>query len=454
MNYRNIVTDEDLKSFCRAIAQCPTIAFDTEFISEHTYRPILCLIQVAAGDELAVIDPLELKSVKPFWEAIAAPGHVTIVHAGRSELEFCLHDLGKRPTALFDVQIAAGMIGYEYPAGYGTLLARILGEKVKKHETRTDWRRRPLNKKQIDYAIGDVAHLQRLYETIKHELTECNRLSWLEEEMETWQSEVETALSHERWRRVSGNAGLSERELAILRELYHWREAEAQRRDQPAKRILRDDLIVELAKRGSSDPKQIAVVRGMERGDLARRIDTLSASIQRGIDLPDDKCPERIPVEQTPQLSVLGQFLFAALGSVSRKARLAPSLVGTPNDIRDLINFDASKNKVRKPPRLARGWREQFVGRLFEELLGGKVSVRIADPHDDAPLAFDRDLSPDADESTQDPGDGESVVNAGKLPPPRPPRKTRGRSSSHRSKSSAKRNASSANPPKKRKSEG
>lgn len=391
MNYLDINTDEQLRSYCRKLTDAKTIAFDTEFVSEHTYRPVLCLIQIEADGELAVIDPIAIGDMTPFWEAIATPGHETIVHAGRGEVEFCMLAIGRPPAQLIDVQVAAALAGSEYPAGLGNLIARFLGQTPPKHETRTDWRRRPLSKRQVEYALNDARYLPPLRNTILAKLQELGRLEWLDEEMAAWQKAIDHALSHERWRRVSGYAGIDARGLAIIRELFHWRDAEAQRRDQPARRILRDDLIVELARRGSADPNRIRAVRGLERGDLQRRLEEIAAAIQRGLDLPETECPPRAPRQQVPELSVLGQFLFAALGSICREAQLAPNLVGTPNDIRDWIAYRTGRGRSKpgSVPQLAQGWRETFVGRLFEDLLSGKLSIRVADPKSDHPLAFE-----------------------------------------------------------------
>jgi ribonuclease D len=319
--YENITTDRHLQQYCRRLAARDWIALDTEFVSEHTYRPVLCLVQVAAGEELAVIDAMALKDLAPFWRALAAPGHETILHAGRGEVEFCLAAAGSPPAGLFDVQVAAGLVGVEYPAGYGSLVTKLLGESSRKKETRTDWRRRPLSQRQIDYALDDIRFLRPLRDALYARLAELGRLDWLSEEMTLWQEEVERAFREERWRRVSGNAALPPRGLAIVRELFQWREGEAQRRDQPVRRVLRDDLIVELARRQSAGVKQIRAVRGLDRGDLARRLGEIAACIQRALDLPDEQCPRRAPRDQMPQLSVLGQFLFAALGSDCRQAQ-------------------------------------------------------------------------------------------------------------------------------------
>jgi ribonuclease D len=392
VQYHDITTDEQLRQYCRKLARAKTIAFDTEFVSEHTYRPVLCLIQVDADGELAVIDGMTVGDMTPFWEVVAAPGHETIVHAGRGEMEFCWLAVGQWPAQLVDVQLAAGLAGAEYPAGLSNLISRFLGQTPPKHETRTDWRRRPLSKRQVEYALNDALYLRPLRDEICGRLKELGRLDWLNEEMKHWHEAIERSMSQERWRRVSGNAALDGRGLAIIRELSRWRDAEAQRRNQPVRRILRDDLIVELARRGSADVARIRAVRGLERGDLQRRLSDMAAAIQRGLDLPEAECPPRAKREQGPELSVLGQFLFAALGSICREAQLAPNLVGTPNDIREWIAHRAGRNhrKSGEVPQLARGWRADFVGRLFDDLLAGKLSVRVAEVDSDHPLRFEK----------------------------------------------------------------
>ncbi len=389
MQYHDITTDDQLQEYCKKISRAKSIAFDTEFVSEHSYRPVLCLIQVAADGELAVIDPMTVGDVTPFWEAVVAPGHETIVHAGRGEIEFCIRAVGRRPARLFDVQIAAALAGAEYPAGLGSLISKFLDRRPAKHETRTDWRRRPLSKRQIEYALDDARCLQPIRDAIQAKLVDLGRLDWLTDEMDSWLNELDRSLSKERWRRVSGNAGLDARGLAIVRELYHWRESEAERRDRPARRVLRDDLIVELARRGSSDLKRIGAVRGLERGDLQRRLEEIAAAVQRGLDVPEAECPPRPVRERGPELSVLGQFLFSALGSLCREAHLAPNLVGTPGDIRQWMAHRTRKKWDGAPPKLARGWRAEFVGRLFDDLLAGKTSIRVGNADLEHPLVFD-----------------------------------------------------------------
>jgi ribonuclease D len=390
--YDHITTDAAFEKFCRELADAPAIAFDTEFVSEHTYRPELCLIQIAAGNRLAVIDPQRLSSVKPLWDVLAAPGHETIVHAGREELLFCLDSTGRAPHRLFDIQIAAGLAGYEYPAGYGSLMYKLLGQRLEKGETRTDWRRRPLSERQIEYALDDVRYLEKMAAKLRDKLSRLERMSWVEGEIAAWEAEVAATRTTERWWKVSGASGLSRRSLAVVRELWRWREEEAQRRDCPTRRVLRDDLIVELAKRRSGDPRQIRALRGMERGDLQRVLPQLASAVQRALDLGEDQCPRPPERDSTSQLTVLGQFLSSALGSICRSAELAPSIVGTASDVRDLIAFHLGlpgNNGRAEPPLLGRGWRAEVVGRQIEDLLSGKLAIRVGDPLADEPLVFE-----------------------------------------------------------------
>lgn len=385
-----ITRDDDLAEFCQRLAGAKTIAFDTEFVSEHTYRPQLCLVQAAAGDELVVIDPLAVSDMTPFWQALAAPGHETIVHAGREELLFCHTAVGKPPAGLFDVQLAAGLIGLEYPAGYGNLIARLLNLSPRKGETRTDWRRRPLSRQQIDYALEDVRYLEPLRDAIDRRLGQLRRESWLETEMAQFQDDVIVSRQRERWRKVAGSSNLPARGQAIVRELWLWREREAERRDCPVRRVLRDDLIVELAKRRSADPKQIRAVRGMERGDLQKLLPKIAEAVERALELPQEDCPGSIRRDTSPQLTMLGQFLSSALNSICRAAEVATSLVGTANDVRDLVAFQLGQwDSHAPPPALAQGWRAEVVGRLLDDLLAGKVAIRIHDPQAEQPLAFE-----------------------------------------------------------------
>jgi len=389
VQYDHILTDDHLREYCATLADAKCIAFDTEFVSEDTYRPDLCLIQVAADGKLAIIDPKACNDVTPFWEALAAPGHETIAHAGREELRFSLTAIQRPPNQLVDVQIAAGLIGLEYPAAYGTLIYKLLGKSLAKGETRTDWRKRPLSPQQLDYALLDVLYLEEIRNKLISRLEELNRRSWLDDELRVWTEGIETAEKEERWRRVSGASNLGRRALATVRELWRWRESEAQRRNSPPKRVLRDDLLVELSRRGTSDETRIRALRGMERSGLRKYIPELADAIKVAQALSDEECPARNQRKPSPQLNLLGQFLASALSGICREAEVAPSLVGSGQDVRNLIASRLGSSDAADPPHLASGWRAEVVGRKIDDLLEGKLAIAIADPKAEQPLLFE-----------------------------------------------------------------
>lgn len=389
MSYAHITTPEQLAAYCDELAQAPIIAFDTEFVSEHTYRSQLCLIQVCTPAGLAVIDPLATGNLDRFWEVLAAPGHQTIVHAGREEIGFSLSAVGRCPANLYDVQIAAGFVGDEFPAGYGSLLSRLLSVNTQKGETRTDWRRRPLSRQQLEYALDDVRYLIQLRDKLDRRLEETKRAAWFAAEMQNFQEEVVASRTRERWRRISGISGLNPRSLAVAREIWRWRESEAQRRDTPPRFVLRDDLIVELARRRSAELKQIRAVRGLDRSELQRALPKIAEHIKTALELPQSELPQSERREVPQQISVLGQFLSTALTSLCRSLQLAPSLVGGASDVRDLIAFRLGFVDGTTPS-LATGWRAEVVGTLIDDLLAGKLSIRITDPLSDHPLAFEK----------------------------------------------------------------
>jgi ribonuclease D len=395
-SFDHVTSDTQLSDLVRRLADLPHLAFDTEFVSEHTYRSQLCLIQVAAPGVLAVIDTLKVRELDGFWRLLTDPGRTTVVHAGREEMGFILHAIKARPANLFDVQVAAGLVDHDYPAGYAAIVRRFLNETTSKGETRTDWRQRPLSPAQIEYALDDVRHLEELWRRLEAKLVSLGRRDWMQQEMAMWQDDVEESFVRKRWRRVSGLNGMPRRELAIARELWHWRDGVAESRDMPPKRVLRDDLLVELCKRKSSDPRQISAIRGMQRSDLRHIIGGISEAIDRGLTLPDEELPggerHRAP---PPQLAMLGQFLATAIAGVCRKEQLAPAMVGTASDMRDLLAHKLGyREEEEQVPLLASGWRAEVVGPLVDDLLSGRAALRIGDLRSHDPLVIERIARP------------------------------------------------------------
>ena len=391
MSTSTITSLDALLQLCERLQSAPIIGIDTEFVSEDTFHPELCLVQIATESDFVAIDPLAVPDLTCLWETLVNGTHTTVLHAGREELNFFLRGIGAIPKHLFDVQIAAGFSSAEYPSSYSSVVSRFLGHHPAKGEQRTDWRRRPLTKAQITYALEDVRYLQPLFEVLGKRLQSLDRADWFADEMRVWQAEVVAANSRKDWRRVSGIGKLGPRNLAIIRELWTWRQEEAQRRNQPVRRILRDDLLVEIAKRKLDSPDQILAIRGLDRGSLKRKAEELAACVARGLEGPVERLVESDRNGELPsQLNLLGQFLAPALGTICRRAEIATNLVGTASDVRELIahRMGLSANSD-ETPYLARGWRAQIVGHVIDELLTGQRSIRICDAHSEDPLVFE-----------------------------------------------------------------
>lgn len=388
MQYEAITTIDELRQFCDELADAPIIAFDTEFVSEDRYRPQLCLIQVAAGDRLAIIDPLTMDSTEPFWKLIVQPNRVVLAHAAREESRFCFRNTGKPIAGLFDTQLAAGFSGLEYPISLGNLVNRLLSKTLAKGESRTNWRKRPLSNDQIRYALQDVTDLQEMYELQRASVETLQRMSWLEEETEIRQQHVIELETTENWSRVSGCAGLSPRQLEIIRHLWRWRESRAMETDRPAKRVMRDDLMVELARRGSPEINKIRSVRGMDWRGYSAHYEAISAAIEAALKVPDEELPRRTRRSRPVISPMLAQFLSTSMACISRQNKLAPSIVGNSDDVKEVIGYELDRKDHDAVPSLLKGWRGEIVGKTFQRIMSGDVAICIADVRKEQPLKF------------------------------------------------------------------
>lgn len=392
MSHETILSAAGLADLCERLTGATRIGFDTEFVSEDTFRPELCLVQViaeggAGGDILAVIDPQPIGDLTPFWRLLADGDHVTIAHAAREEINFCMQAIDKPPANLFDTQLAAAFCSPEYPAAYSSVVQRVLSKRPNKGEQRTDWRRRPLSDAQIDYALEDVRYLFPLHDKILGRIDKHGRREWMETETAGFVEEVIAARTRQRWRKVSGSGGLPIRSLAIVRELWLWRQSEAERRDLPPKRVLRDDLLVELAKKRTDQQDKIRAVRGMLHGQLKKAIPDIAAAIRRGLDAPTDDLVGSRRKPPPPQLNLLGQFIAPAINSLCNRSEIATALACTATDIRAQISHHLGwSHESDDPPRLSQGWRAELIGNLIDELLEGEKSIRIGDPQSSEPL--------------------------------------------------------------------
>jgi ribonuclease D len=377
---------EDLSACCAELAKSAYFGFDTEFVGEDTYHPSLCLVQVATPDCLFLIDPLTTGPLDAFWQLVVDPARVVIVHAGREEVRLCRLWTGRTPGNLFDLQLAAGLAGLAYPLSHGALVHQVLGVQMAKGETLTEWRHRPLTAGQIRYAFDDVRYLLPVWQCLSNRLEELGRLDWAREEFARLAvNAAPEEPATEKWRKLRGLGSLDRRRLAIVRALYNWREQTAARTNRPTRAIVRDDLILEIARRNPARERDLQVVRGLPRRDLDAIIQTVAEA--RALPLPD--CPAVCGREQDPpQVTLVSSVLTAVLGDVCARRRLAPNLVASNNDVKLLVRARLAEQELPSESLLNVGWRRAHILPDLLAVLDGRRSLRITDLAADAPFTY------------------------------------------------------------------
>jgi ribonuclease D len=378
---------DELTECCAYIAHCGVFGFDTEFVGEDTYHPSLCLVQVAAGDRLYLIDPLTAGPLDDFWRLVIDPSRIVVVHAGREEVRLCRLGGGAAPGNLFDLQLAAGLAGHSYPLSHGALINQILGVQLTKGETLTEWRSRPLTPEQVRYAFDDVRYLLPARAKLSERLERQGRSDWAKEEFARLaHNAAPDEPSNERWRKLRGIGSLDRRKLAVVRALFYWREDVAARTNRPPRTIVRDDLIIEIARRNPTRERDLQVVRGLPKRDLEAIVQTVVAARA----LPAEECPEPADRDQDPpQVSLVTNVLTAVLGDFCARHRLAPNLVASTTDVKLLVRAHLAGEPPPERSLLTRGWRSKHVLPQLQNILVGRRLLRIADVAAEAPFAFE-----------------------------------------------------------------
>lgn len=379
----------DFDELCSEIRDAGIVAFDTEFISENSFRPKLCLVQFATPDRAVAVDPFGI-DLTAWWDIMIDDVTTVIVHSGKEETRFCLTSCGQRPRRMIDVQIAEGLRGNSYPLSYERLIGRVMGKSVESTETRTDWSRRPLTQKQIDYAIDDVRYLIPCWNKQRDWLTKNDRLWWALEEFERLIDDMQAERGEDTWMRLSGIRRLSSRQLAVARELYRWRSADAESRDQPIRRVLKDDTLIELARRQPQTEEELLNSRDTNRTSLRRVAPAIVECIIRALALPKTELPEVFDVpESSHDEPVLVKILAIALANRCVELDISHGLVGSANDLRNLVRWYSQKCPDDDRPRLMKSWRAEVCGDLLRNVIEGKISLRVTDPSSEHPLVFE-----------------------------------------------------------------
>ncbi len=374
---RMIVDKSDFLALVSDLGQCREFAFDTEFVGEDTYIPVLCLIQVATRDALYLVDPIAIQDVTPFWKLVADPANTVIVHGGREEVRLCRQWSGTPPGNLIDLQITAGMLGMGFPTGMASLVQTVLGHRLSKSETLTEWRARPLTLAQRNYAYDDVRYLLEINDRLNARLAELDRLEWAREEharfVELTDPEI-IAGREERWRKVKGSSQLDRRQLCLLRALHAWRETRAHEANRPVRTVMRDDLLVEISRRHPGRPGDLQMVRGLSKKD----IDGILATVEAADAIPEDQWPEVLERDsEATHVQALSGLLQTVFMAMCAEMKLAPGLTCTMGEIRDLLRCRLTGPAEPTEGLLITGWRRKHVLPRLLAVLDGRVAFRL-----------------------------------------------------------------------------
>jgi ribonuclease D len=371
-----ITEQDDLNDLCAALAQQPYIGVDTEFLRDRTYYPQLCLVQVSPPEDVGepvAVDPLAKLDLAPLLDLMGNEKVLKVFHAARQDLEIFYNLTGKVPHPIFDTQVAAMVCGHGDQAGYNTLVADICNERIDKGAQFTDWARRPLSDKQLSYALDDVHYLRRVYLHLEKQLQEQRRHAWVDQEMEvlaspaTYQNPPEEA-----WERIKLKTDKPQ-VLAVLKELAAWREREAQRRDIPRNRVLRDEVLADMAIHPPRTPEDLKRIRNLP-DDIARSRhgEAILEAIQKGLAAPRVRGPapvwrERFPAELQPVLEMLKMLLRI----VASEQGVAGRLIASSDDLELLARDDNA------PVPALQGWRYDIFGREALEMKQGRLALSL-----------------------------------------------------------------------------
>lgn len=369
-----IDTPAQLTALCEQLGRHDWLTLDTEFLREKTYRPRLCLLQVANPEVIACIDPLALDDLTPLLEVLYNRSIIKVLHAAHQDLEIFFEMRGALPAPVFDTQIAATLLGHGDQIGYGNLVKAELGIELDKAHARTDWCHRPLDDAQLDYAADDVRHLREIYLRQRRQLTELGREQWLQADFDEltdparYSNPPETA-----WLRVKGANRLRGVQLAVLQSLAAWREEQARQSNRPRRWILKDEVLLDLAKQMPAEETRLRRIRGLEEGSVQRHGAKLLQVIAEAKRLPKEQWPtlkegQRLPPEQEP----LVDMLMALLRERCQQQRVSPSAVAGRRELERLVLGESDIP-------LLHGWRAAIAGQALQALLSGELALQVED---------------------------------------------------------------------------
>jgi ribonuclease D len=368
-----ITTKSELAAVCRRMAAHPFVTVDTEFLRETTYYPMLCVAQMASPDEAVVIDALAPDiDLAPFFTLMADEKVMKVFHAARQDVEIVWHLAKLIPHPIFDTQVAAMVLGYGDSVSYDQLVQRITGDALDKSHRFTDWKRRPLSEAQLAYAISDVTHLRDVYLALVEDLKKRGRTDWVQEEMhlltspDTYRMEPENA-----WHRLKTRVR-KPKELAVLIEIAAWREREAQSRDVPRARVLKDEALADIAVQAPATTDRLTHMRSLPKGfERSRWGEAIVAAVQRGLERDFKTLPRPMRAQPVANGAAVTELLKVLLRMISEHHHVAAKVIATVDDLERIAVDDEAD-----VPAL-NGWRRELFGEKALALKHGKLALAI-----------------------------------------------------------------------------
>jgi len=368
-----ITTTVELAEAGARLARHPFVTVDTEFLRESTYYPKLCVAQMASTDEAVVVDALAPGlDLGPLFGLMADERVVKVFHAARQDIEICWHEAGIIPSPLVDTQVAAMVLGYGDSISYDQLVQRITGDVLDKSHRFTDWTRRPLTEAQLTYAVSDVTHLRDVYVKLSADLDKRGRTEWMREEMkilsspETYRMEPEHA-----WERLKTRVR-KPKELAILMEVAAWRELEAQTRDVPRGRVLKDEVIGDIAVQAPTSMERLAGLRSLPKGfERSRWGEAIIAAVMRGLARDIKSLPRLDRHRPAPNGQATVELLKVLLRMTAEHHGVAAKVIATVDDLDRIAGDDEADVAA------LRGWRRELFGEKALALKHGKLALAV-----------------------------------------------------------------------------
>jgi ribonuclease D len=368
-----ITTSTQLAEACARLAKHPVITVDTEFLRETTYYPLLCVVQMASPDDAVVVDTLaDGIDLQPFFTLMADENVLKVFHAARQDIEIIVHRANIVPHPIFDTQVAAMVLGYGDSIAYDQLVERITGHRPDKTHRFTDWSRRPLTKEQLHYAVSDVTHLRDVFTALDSDLKKRGRNDWVSEEMEVLTSPRTYDFHPERaWERLKTRVR-KPKELAVLMEVAAWREQEAQSRDVPRSRVLKDDAVGDVATHAPNTLEKLGNLRSLPKGFERSKWGTdIIAAVQRGLARDPNTLPKLEKPRNNSNGAAIVELLKVLLRMTSERHAVASKVIATVDDLEQIAADDQADVAA------LHGWRRELFGEAALSLKHGRLALAI-----------------------------------------------------------------------------